>query len=297
MDGFEATRLIRSSGSYKDVPIIAMTASAMTDDRDRCLAIGMNDHVAKPVDVAELFSVLHRWFKPGSEIPDSSITGAALTEKRGIRFPEVTPGIDLDKAIKRLGSQQILVTVLKEFRRLHVEDARIIEEAVEKGSNLIARRVAHTLKGLALTVGAEGAGAAAAAIEDALAKESSREDIAPLIIELSEKLADLNSTLRFIDDISPDDFLTVGSDKTEAAADPEVIAAILRELSQNLEKNDLEACAVFRKLKCLLVSDALKSHLEKLERNVEILNFSEAKVVLDSIAEILDIKFDQEALS
>ncbi|HXC93140.1 MAG TPA: ATP-binding protein, partial [Geobacteraceae bacterium] len=74
MDGFEATRLIRSSGSYKDVPIIAMTASAMTDDRDRCLAIGMNDHVAKPVDVAELFSVLHRWFKPGSEIPDSSIT-------------------------------------------------------------------------------------------------------------------------------------------------------------------------------------------------------------------------------
>ncbi|HXC92758.1 MAG TPA: Hpt domain-containing protein, partial [Geobacteraceae bacterium] len=267
------------------------------DDRDRCLAIGMNDHVAKPVDVAELFSVLHRWFKPGSEIPDSSITEVALSEKRGLRFPEDTPGIDLDKAIKRLGSQQILVTVLKEFRRLHAEDDRIIEEAVEKGSNLIARRVAHTLKGLALTVGAEGAGAAAAAVEGALAKGSSREDIAPLIAELSEKLAGLNSTLRFLDDIAPDDFLSVSSDKIEAAAGPEIIAEVLRELSLTLERNDLEACTVFRKLKCLLVSDVLKAPLEKLERNVESLNFSEAKVVLDGIAEILEIKFDQEAMS
>jgi len=297
MDGFEATRLIRSSGSYKDVPIIAMTASAMTDDRDRCIAAGMNDHVAKPIDVAELFSILHRWFKPGSEVPDSSITEVALSEKAGIGFPEVTPGIDLGKAIKRLGGQRILVTVLKEFRRLHSEDDRIIREAVEAGSNLIAKRVAHTLKGLALTVGAEDTGAAAAAIEDALAKESIREDILPLIMELSEKLADLNRTLGFIDDVSPDDFLSVSSDRTEAAADPEVIAEILRELSLNLEKNDLGACTVFRKLKCLLVSDALKAHLEKLERNVESLNFGEAMVVLDSIAEILDIRFDQEALS
>ncbi|HXC92372.1 MAG TPA: Hpt domain-containing protein, partial [Geobacteraceae bacterium] len=265
------------------------------DDRDRCLAIGMNDHVAKPVDVAELFSVLHRWFKPGSEIPDSSITEVVLSEKRGISFPEDTPGIDLDKAIKRLGSQQILVTVLKEFRRLHAEDDRIIREAVEKGSNLIAKRVAHTLKGLALTVGAEDTGAAAANIEDALAKEGRGEDIAPLITELSEKLANLNHTLRFIDDISPDDFLSVSSDRTETAADPEVIAEILRQLSLNLEKNDLEACTVCKKLKCLLVSDALKAHLEKLERNVESLNFREAKVVLGGIAEILSINLDQES--
>src|SRR6185369_1840385 len=251
MDGLEATRLVRSFGNYKDVPIIAMTASAMTDDRDRCLAVGMNDHVAKPIDVTELFSVLHRWFRPGSAIPVSSITEVVPDEITGISFPEVTPGIDLDKAIKRVGSQRILVTVLKEFRRLHSEDDRIIKEAVEKNSNLIAKRVAHTLKGLARTIGAEDTGAAAANIEAALAKESSRENVAPLITELSDKLADLVHTLEFIDDISPDCFLPMGSGTTETSADQGIIAEILNKLSLNLEKNDLEACTVFRKLQCL----------------------------------------------
>jgi PAS domain S-box-containing protein len=295
MDGIEATRTIRATGKYKDVPIIAMTASAMTDDKDRCFAAGMNDHVTKPIDVAELFSALLRWFKPGSEIPDGSITEAALCEKTGICFPEDTPGIDLDKAIKRLGSRQILVTVLKEFRRLHSEDDRIIREAVEKGSMLIAKRVAHTLKGLARTVGAEDTGAAAANIEDALAKGSSQEDHASLIEDLSEKLAELNRTLGFIDDISMDDFLSISSESKEDANDPEVIAGILRELSYNLEMNNLEACTVFRKLKCMLVSEALNAHLEKLERNVESLNFREANIVLAVIAERLNINLQQES--
>ena len=294
MDGFEATRLIRSIGKFKDVPIIAMTASAMTDDRDRCFAAGMNDHVAKPIDVADLFSVLHRWFRPGSEIPGNSITEVVLGEKTGIRFPENTPGIDLDKAIKRLGSQQILVTVLKEFRRLHSEDDRIMREGVEKGSSLIAKRVAHTLKGLARTVGAEDTGAAAESIEDALAKGKSDEEVYQLISNLSEKLAELNRTLGFIDDIPSEEFLPISGESTETAADPEIIAEMLRELAQNLVKNNLEACNVFKKLKRLLASDALKTQLEKLERCVEGLDFRGAKVILGTIAETLNIKLEQE---
>jgi two-component system, sensor histidine kinase and response regulator len=295
MDGFEATRVIRSFESHGEVPIIAMTASAMSDDRDRCLAVGMNDHVAKPIDVAELFSVLHRWIKPGSEAPGSCVTDVALSEKGEIRFPDDTPGIDLDKAIKRLGSQQILVTVLKEFRRLHSEDDCIIKEAVEKGSILIGRRVAHTLKGLARTIGAEDTGMAATIIEDALTREQGFEDVAPLIMDLSEKLAVLVRTLEFIDDIPPDDFLPINSERTEIDFDQKAIAGIMRELSLKLEKNDLEACNLFKKLKSLLLSDAVKTHLDKLGSNVESLDFQEAKVVLGAIADILNINLDQDS--
>jgi two-component system sensor histidine kinase/response regulator len=61
MDGIEATRVIRSDPRFETLPIIAMTANAMAADRDRCLEAGMNDHIAKPIDPDQLFSVMLRW--------------------------------------------------------------------------------------------------------------------------------------------------------------------------------------------------------------------------------------------
>ena len=61
MDGIEATRAIRSDARFQDLPIIAMTANAMAVDREKCLKAGMNDHIGKPIDPDELFSVLLRW--------------------------------------------------------------------------------------------------------------------------------------------------------------------------------------------------------------------------------------------
>jgi two-component system sensor histidine kinase/response regulator len=61
MDGIEATRIIRSDPRFEDLPIIAMTANAMTADRDRCLEAGMNDHIPKPIDLQDLFRVLSQW--------------------------------------------------------------------------------------------------------------------------------------------------------------------------------------------------------------------------------------------
>jgi CheY-like chemotaxis protein len=66
MDGIEATRVIRSDPRLQDLPIIAMTANAMANDREQCLKAGMNDHIGKPIDPDELFSVLLRWARPGA---------------------------------------------------------------------------------------------------------------------------------------------------------------------------------------------------------------------------------------
>jgi two-component system, sensor histidine kinase and response regulator len=66
MDGIEATRAIRSEKRFDDLPIIAMTANAMSADRDRCLEAGMNDHIAKPIEPDELFMMLTQWIRGGS---------------------------------------------------------------------------------------------------------------------------------------------------------------------------------------------------------------------------------------
>lgn len=61
MDGYEATRRIRTLPGYADIPIIAMTAHAMVSEQERCLATGMNDHISKPFEVNVLYSTLARW--------------------------------------------------------------------------------------------------------------------------------------------------------------------------------------------------------------------------------------------
>ena len=64
MDGVTATGEIRKDARFKDLPVVAMTANAMQGDRDRCLAAGMNDHVAKPIEPENLWKALLKWIKP-----------------------------------------------------------------------------------------------------------------------------------------------------------------------------------------------------------------------------------------
>jgi CheY-like chemotaxis protein len=66
MDGYTAAARIRQNPRWAQLPVLAMTASAMTGDREKVLSAGMNDHIAKPINVAQLFATLVRWIKPKS---------------------------------------------------------------------------------------------------------------------------------------------------------------------------------------------------------------------------------------
>ena len=64
MDGYAATRALRQRPELRDLPVIALTANAMVGDRDKALATGMNDHIAKPIKLEVLLSTLARWVRP-----------------------------------------------------------------------------------------------------------------------------------------------------------------------------------------------------------------------------------------
>ena len=66
MDGYEATRRIREQVKHHTLPILAMTANAMVSDREKVLAVGMNDHISKPVNIRELFTTMARWITPAA---------------------------------------------------------------------------------------------------------------------------------------------------------------------------------------------------------------------------------------
>jgi two-component system sensor histidine kinase/response regulator len=71
MDGLEATRIIREKG-FKEIPIVAMTAAAMEEDRERCLEVGMNDFMAKPIKREVVFDMIRKWIFPSSGMGTSS---------------------------------------------------------------------------------------------------------------------------------------------------------------------------------------------------------------------------------
>ncbi len=106
MDGLEATRRIRQERQFKDVPIIAMTAHAMTGDREKSLAAGMNEHITKPINQTALYQALQQWI-PEKQSPSPANTPhnePAATREEYVKLPSM-PGIDQHKALQVLGNK------------------------------------------------------------------------------------------------------------------------------------------------------------------------------------------------
>src|ERR1700751_2784244 len=145
MDGLAATRAIRQNSQFKDLPIIAMTANAMADDREKCLEAGMNDHLAKPIDPDTLFDALLRWIPPRKAAPNVA-GGPAVAAQRppADSAPREIPGIDTQTAVKLTGgNRQRYVSLLRRFADSQVGAVGEIRAALNAQDSATAQRVAH----------------------------------------------------------------------------------------------------------------------------------------------------------
>ena len=175
MDGFTATRTIRADQRFKDLPIIAMTANAMSGDREKALEAGMNDYVAKPLDLDKMFAVLRAWLpvREGEPLID---TEAALNRAGGN-----------GELMKKL--QKIFIGTLDEFPPSF--RSAIAGDRVEE-----TLRLAHTLKGSAGTIGAAELQRAAGALERALVtRPKERPTIEALFVDVESAIARVRPVL------------------------------------------------------------------------------------------------------
>jgi CheY-like chemotaxis protein len=118
MDGYAATRQIRRDPAFKDLPIIAMTANAMAGDREKVLEAGMWDHIAKPLNVGEMFATIAKWIKPKGVVATKSV--AAHTRATGATGIKDT---DVDSAPSRVHAQEITVALERLTALLKDSDA------------------------------------------------------------------------------------------------------------------------------------------------------------------------------
>ncbi|MCW5667896.1 MAG: response regulator [Piscinibacter sp.] len=188
MDGYAATRALRQDPRWRELPVIAMTANAMAGDREAVLAAGMNDHVAKPIRVDELFGALARW------VP---ARGAAPAGR--------WPGIDSAGALDLLGGNEALHRRLLGMFALREADFVARFRAAHGGPDASdAVRLAHDLRGVAATLGAAELAEAAGALEQASLHDATPAEIDARLALVSRRLDPLVAALR---------------------ADPEVMAA------------------------------------------------------------------------
>lgn len=155
LDGFEATALIREDETLKHLPIIAMTAHALVEDRQRCLEAGMDEHITKPLDAGQLIKTLSRWLE------SKKVKKIAVVEDVSSSFS--LKRFDADAGIKRLNGNKILyLSLLRDFGASHVNYVARLREQTDV-DNCMA--LAHSLKGVAGNLGAKEIYNAAYAIE------------------------------------------------------------------------------------------------------------------------------------
>jgi PAS domain S-box-containing protein len=187
MDGFEASRRLRATERGRDLPIIAMTAAVLAEDREATVVAAMNDHVAKPIDAYELATVLLKWI-PKRVTPIRAGAGGAVDQAFTL------PGLDLTSAVKRLGGDwAVLRSVLLSFRRDFAAAPQQLAGYLVAGAEADAIRLAHTLKGLGKTIGADRLYALAERFERELhaGQDSSRAELEHALQQILDAIASL----------------------------------------------------------------------------------------------------------
>jgi CheY-like chemotaxis protein len=237
MDGLEATRRLRQLEGYAEVPIIAMTANAYGEDRIACLAAGMDDHLAKPVDPPQLHAMLLRWLAHAGQARGAA---AATAVAAADDLPAIE-GVDAAVAMRYLGGNAALYErVLRQFALHHGEDVGELGERLRREGTAAMRDLAHSLKGSSAAIGALRLPRSAAALE---ARILAQRPEAEIDAALAAMLADLDALVDAIRE-----GLASGDTQPAPLDDEAVHGDVLDHLETLLRDADYEALAQFRQL-------------------------------------------------
>ncbi|MBF0459940.1 MAG: response regulator [Magnetococcales bacterium] len=283
MDGLTATRIIRSNRRFDTLPIIAMTAHAMEEDRQKCLEVGMNDHVGKPIDLQELYRTLAKWAKVEQLPEDLSLPS---TPDGGEGLPALS-GVDTAAGLERLAGNRLLYEkLLHQLYEDHAQDAARIAQAWAEQDHARAERLAHTLKSIAGQLGAHALHLAARNLEEGIAQESGQ--IESLMQGFADTLAEVISALATWSGQSS----AVAVPVATQAEDGTDLASLLQQLAVLLREQDSKADTLLEPLSVRLQGHAAQPLFHALTQHLKQYDYEGALHGLLEIAQTVGVSLE-----
>ncbi len=278
MDGLEATRRIRQESRYMDLPIIAMTAHAMSGDREKSIAAGMNEHITKPIDPDILYRALRQWI-PAKQLDQQDsriIVPLAPAEENHLDALPIMPGINQEQALKVLnGKYQLFLTMLYDFQKSYSTLPTLLREFSRTNRWDRIQEYAHTVKGVSGYIGAASLLKKAEAVERAFKKGQSEEAavlLIPFIDEADRVLSSL-SLLPAKEECAvsqPDEVVPVEQ------ADMQQQGKLLQQLINHLQQGEVAAEEQFGEIKKGLSGRGMDKQLQALAQLIEDIEYEQA---------------------
>ena len=294
MDGYQATAKLRSDARFAALPIIAMTAHATIEERQRCLASGMNDHISKPIDPSALFETVARYYRPAprtsASVPAMAKTSDPVVKTAGIPVVEsradnmeipTVEGLNSAEGLLRVaGNRKLYLKLLRQFSEQQSDAPGQITELLKAGDRPAAERKAHTVKGVAGNLGVKTVQLAAGELEkaihdgaDAARLESLRQQFATVLTPFVDRLR-----------------AALGEEPASPAApkamvvDPAQLKLVVEQMTRYLAEFDAAASDCLEANRGVFASLFSAEEFAKFEQQVQGYAFGEALAQLEQAA-------------
>jgi Signal transduction histidine kinase len=293
MDGHEATRKIRSNLHWATLPVIAMTAHAMSGDREKSLQAGMNDQINKPINSDELLAAMAKWIRTSSR---PNICSSKLNREGDniddLPWPDM-PGIITADGLARLGgNQKLYKKLLLQFVANNVDTPDYIKTALAKGDQKTAARFAHNVKGVAANIGADQLATVSNELETALEQGSIDANDA-LLAKFITSLTIVTDGIRAFEEASAS-LETEPINKVSTDVDIAAVGPLLVKLAQMLDSGMAESIEQIGVLESHLSNSKVAKQFEQLRKDADLFDMDSALVKLKAIALTLDISLQED---
>jgi two-component system, sensor histidine kinase and response regulator len=292
MDGFQACTLIRADARFKDLPVIAMTAHAMLEERNRCLAAGMDDHIAKPIDPGKFIQVVRQWSVKAREAqsPYKAMAEQTLQAQSIALWLTDTRQLRVSEGLLRVaGKQALYLKLLKSFALTHAHTAARLSGLLASGDYTQLRFEAHALRGVAGNIAAVEVEAVAGVLEQLLqspgAIRESDINASAVVSAGAELVRALDSVITHLHGVLQDGQGPVASKATLATPPTDHSFNIaVSWLVTLLQADDIKAAAEFDRLRSLIAGVAGSAATQMVEQAIGRFDFAAALQKLNEIS-------------
>ena len=284
MDGYQATQQIRKHGKNINTPIIAMTANALVGDKEKAIASGMNDHIAKPIDIKDMFEKMARWIevseriapeatgnnqvanvsRDASKLSQSNISESVLNTEKGLIICQ--------------GNEKLYLKLLRKFSISEASFSDNILMLHQNGNKQECKLKAHTLKGVAGNIGAENLYNNLIVMEKILASSGSDERFVEICTSIASDISEIKKAIAKLDNTVADDVNQI---------DSAALLKLLDELESYVVEDDTGAIEIAEEIKVGNFSSKINALISQLIDNVNTYEFDDAHQVIKEIREHL----------